>query len=155
MSTKIIFHTITTVNEKVVIMMVVMSTKIIFHTITTVNEKVVMRVVIRTTIIVVNCFLAVIICNQKIIMDIVPLWDTWTNINVSNIHLSIPRIKRSMITTFTTSIKHQVFFHYVAPTKAIIKIDSSTRTIVENVSFKMILTRFGLEIKTRLFFPNS
>merc|ERR1712217_199937 len=83
----------------IVIVMVVVASEIILHCLTTVNEEVVMGIIVATPVVVVNILLWRIIVNEEIVMDFAPLHDhrRLACANVRQERWPVPRIEWAMV----------------------------------------------------------
>jgi len=61
------------------------------------------------------------------------------------VRLSIPTVKRSMISCLSDCVEDQIAFHFVVPPEAIVKVHSCTGSVEAHVVVQRRVRRDGLE----------
>ena len=69
---------------------------------------------------------------------------------ICKVRLPVPAVKGSMIACLSHLVEHQIAFHKIVPSKAIVEIDAGTRAVVADVINKRSVGGQRLKVATRL-----
>merc|ERR1712054_754137 len=108
--------------------------------------------VVSTSIVIVNIQVGRVVVNKEVMMDVPPLHvhGRLTCPHSGQVGLAVPGIEWSMISRFPASRKYKVVAELITAAKSVVVIDTSARSIEENIALDCGLCRLSLHVEAAL-----
>mmetsp|Transcript_30790 Transcript_30790/g.60068 ORF Transcript_30790/g.60068 Transcript_30790/m.60068 type:complete len:242 (-) Transcript_30790:1394-2119(-) len=141
----------------VVEVVVVVPSKIVFHAVTPVDEKVVVGLVVGRSVVIVYVLLWRVVVNEEVVVDLSPLRSHAgsTIPNGGQKRLAVPRVEGPVVSALAACREHQVVADLIPSAEPIVSVDASTGPVEKHVPCDLGLSCFGLHIETALFFVQT